>query len=439
MNQRAFYTGLLLLSSTALGACALLFSDAASNAAQDGGPKPGPEGGAVVDAGVQVELCSGDAGVLCGAVENRGFSVANVNNPFDVTNVALEFRSVESKLYAAVQGNAGTGSTTRWDSWGRDAAPQSGSKFPEANQVCIASDKSCLGPLHLRDSTKLCLAHRSSLTSTSGVGHDCKNGVVAKTLDGGFISSCIDDVPGTEDAYSVHGADRFSAYLVGDTLRTSNTVNGMTVAEVKVTGEFGIWGGVLLGISSELRAIYIKNNRLLLIGFSGVAEDVGDAVRYPDVALVGNDVIVAGVASDRINASTYELASRQWPRPATKPDDTKVDMAGLKLQAPSPPKVKMRPFKPILVRSAGDKLRLVALSVDASGDASAGAPNCKLHAFVERDRKAGSWSQYPLLDTPVPCSAISFDAALDSDGKLHVLYGAGTADLGYKVLPAPAR
>ena len=168
--------------------------------------------------------------------------------------------------------------------------------------------------------------------------------------------------------------------------------------------------------------------------------NLGSAVAHPDVAVDGNTAYIAGVVPDK-DMSSFTLVARNWSDGTdvaqTFPSLATLGFAKRFVPRPYVPSGTATSgdnparglFKPLLVRvrASDTTLRLVGLNaLDLLG-----SNKCELRVAVQKSKLL--W-ETRVLDTFTDCQKVSFDAALDATGKLHVLYGQATGTVGYKVL-----
>ena len=409
-----------------VGACTALFADHTGEAppvAGDGGKLPD---GAVVDGGGGPELvkCEAPGAGCAAALVGRSFPRDDIaEGKYIVHNVAIAVAN--KQVYAAVQGKSSSGDgfankgQSSWGSWPADipVPPVAGDVF--SNRELCANEGKCLGPLHLlRNANDITATEITATFATKECGSSPLRWRNLLAADGQESNGCLVGGDKVTDGWSSEGN---SVWLTD--------VDIVLKGQPLTASRQGLWAGL---VGSQLVAVYNNSSGLRRAGDNqgGMSSSsLGTAIAFPDVAKRDGltTAYIAGVDA----SNQYTLVARNWDTGQDVPNVLPpISFFNLQTQAAPAQGDSPRPFRPLRVLvDTKDRLRLVALS----GPGQAGGGNCDLYAFVQTAADAKIWNRHVLVSA-APCSAISFDAALDASDGLHVIYGKQDINVGYAVI-----
>lgn len=437
---------LLALATLPLAACALLFSDGSGGGSPsgDGGTLPPGEGG-TADAGATVIDCKTAGDCPASTMTTKDFPHTGFGGNYAVDNVALAH--FQAEMYAMVQGKTYLGDVesnrgqTSWGKWGVDKSPPTDA-VSGWTQLC-GDNPSCLSPLHLVATAQ----YVTAVYANPDKEQDCVAGLLSRSLAGTSpgTDACIGVGGAWNDARAVHTDNRGIAYLSTEKLWVEGGTATSDDQFFDADGAAGFWAGELQG---KMRAVYTSAGDKLLhaVDISGGARPtalaLGAGMAFPDVATAAAGAYIGGVSTADVQAgnATFMLEFRALSgldlgmRPAEA--DSVIDLSGLKIKPPlhnaaNAANAARRPYQPLLVRQSEDALRLIALSQRADD-------GCELLAFVQTKARGNTWEKHTLLPSG-ECSKVSFDAAVDNKGALHVLFGTGKAGTGQAAEPVGYR
>lgn len=416
-----------------VGACTALFADHTGEAppvAGDGGKLPD---GAMVDGEVPKLVKCDESGAGCAAtLVGRSFPRDDIaEGKYIVHNVAIAVAN--KQVYAAVQGKSSSGDgfankgQSSWGRWPTDIGALPVASVVFSNRELCANNSKCLGPLHLL-STGSDVGASSNVVASFATGQ-CSGSLGRQALDNSPQAGdgCFPKSITMQDGWSAR-ANEGSIWLTGSWVAFEPDASALRMTNAEASD--GLWAGFANG--AFLAVYYDKRYKQLAraesSGGATLARLLGPRVSFPDVAKrdESKTAYIAGVGTD----NQYTLVARNWD---SGQDVTNalppISFFGLQTYTASAQDGDDRPFRPLRVLvDTHDKLRLVALSREGQA-----TNTCNLYAFVQTAADAKIWNRHVLVSA-APCSAISFDAALDASDSLHVIYGKQDINVGYAVI-----
>ncbi len=433
MKQRqAIVVCAVAACASLLGACSILFSEGGGStlAAGDGGVSVGDAGTAVIefscpDGGVSPCTVLGDQ------VDDRSFSWPEAGLDSHVMNVALVVSAADVFGAAQLRGNTASATRTVWGHWSRSEKPRD---VNIGSTLVCENSADCFGFLHLSAAAKVSFVYSPSGVST------CRGGAFVTTVspqsNPNFLPSCFGKEKGVQDSYTLHAVDRPVVYLAGTVVNYAMK-NEPASAPSELSGVVaasGLWGGALqTNVFGDIDALFSTDTTLRAVTRQREPDMVkneafGAPLSLLTAARTGDTVYLAGLDTEK---KSFVLSARNWPTAKELPK-LFPSIEELKLGKPFAGSKGVEPWrKPLLMQiDAAGKLWLVARSLVPGSEMQ-----CNLVSLRQQSVSPQRWTIYTLAAN-TPCEGLSFDASLDGNSKLHIIYGMGVsgASVGYKVI-----